>query len=91
MIITVFPWQFLVITQSYRYNTENYVVLLQKPEKQPLEVFCKRSCSQKNFANFKGKHLCWSLFLIKLQAWTPAALLKRDPNTGAFLWNFQNC
>ena len=21
----------------------------------------------KNFANFKGKHLCWSLFLIKLQ------------------------
>ena len=23
----------------------------------------------KNFANFTGKHLCWSLFLIKLQAW----------------------
>ena len=22
----------------------------------------------KNFANFTGKHLCWSLFLIKLQA-----------------------
>ena len=23
----------------------------------------------KNLANFTGKHLCWSLFLIKLQAW----------------------
>ena len=23
----------------------------------------------KNFANFTGKHQCWSLFLIKLQAW----------------------
>ena len=23
----------------------------------------------KDFANFEGKHLCWSLFLIKLQAW----------------------
>ena len=22
----------------------------------------------KNFADFKGKHLCWSLFLIKMQA-----------------------
>ena len=29
----------------------------------------------KNFANFKGKHLCWSLFLIKL---------KRDCNTDTF-------
>ena len=24
----------------------------------------------KNFANFAGKHLCWSLFLIKLQAYS---------------------
>ena len=27
----------------------------------------------KHFANFIGKHLCWSLFLIKLQASVPAA------------------
>ena len=26
----------------------------------------------KNFANFTGKQLCWSLFLIKLRAWGPA-------------------
>ena len=28
-------------------------------EKQPLEVFCKKSVL-KHFTNFKGKHLCWS-------------------------------
>ena len=46
----------------------------------------------KNVANFTGKHLCWSLFLIKLQtlkAWRPATLLKRDSNTSAFLWNLR--
>ena len=31
----------------------------------------------RNFANFIGKHLCRSLFLIGLQAFRPAALLKR--------------
>ena len=36
----------------------------------------------KNFAIFKGKHLCWSLPLIKLQAIRPATLQKRDSNTG---------
>ena len=25
--------------------TERYIALLQKPQGQPLEVFCKRSCS----------------------------------------------
>ena len=29
----------------------------------------------------------WSLSLIKLQAWGPVTLLKRDSNTDAFLWN----
>ena len=33
-----------------------------------------------------GKHLCWSYFLIKLQACRFAILLKRDSNTGVFLW-----
>ena len=44
------------------------------------------SCSQmffkigflKNFAIFRGKHLYWNLFLIKLQALRPVFLLKRD-------------
>ena len=33
---------------------------------------------------------CWSLFLIKLQAFRPAILLKRDSNIGAFLWNLKS-
>ena len=38
----------------------------------------------KNFANFTENHLCWSLFLIKLQAFSLTALLKRDSNTDIF-------
>ena len=30
----------------------------------------------KSFTGFKGKHLCWSLFLIKLQAWGRCFLVK---------------
>ena len=47
------------------YCCENISVFIQK---QPLEVLCKRGVL-KNFLNFTGKHLCWSLFLIKLQVW----------------------
>ena len=42
----------------------------------------------KNFAKLTGKHLCCSLILTKLQAFGPTTLLKRDSNTGVFLWNF---
>ena len=53
------------------------------------------SCSLKksvliNFGNFTGKHLCWSLFLIELQAFKPAILLKRDSNTDVFPGNLRN-
>ena len=34
--------------------------------------------SIKHFAIFTRKHLCWGLFLIKLQAFRPATFLKRD-------------
>ena len=44
----------------------------------------------KNFTNFTGKHLCWSLFLIKLQGWGPSALLKRNTNAVVFQWNLWN-
>ena len=44
----------------------------------------------KNFANITEKYQCWSLFLIKSQAWRHAKLLKRDSNTGALLWNSRN-
>ena len=44
----------------------------------------------KNFAIFTGKHLCWSLFLIKLQAFRPPTSLKGDSNKGVFLYILQN-
>ena len=39
----------------------------------------------KVFATFIGKHPCWSLFLMMLQGYRPATLLKRDSNTSVFL------
>ena len=38
----------------------------------------------KNFANFRGKHLCSSLFY-EVAGIQHASFLKRDPNTSAFL------
>ena len=35
----------------------------------------------KNFAILIERHPCWSLFLIKLQAFRSATLIKRDSNT----------
>ena len=49
-----------------------------------------KKAALKNFATFAGKHPCWSLFSMKLQAWKPATLLKRDSNTFVFLWILQN-
>ena len=40
----------------------------------------------KKFTIFTGKHKCWSLFLIKLLGFRPAALFKRDSKVGVFLW-----
>ena len=42
----------------------------------------------KFFKIFTRKHLRLSLFLIKLQSFRAANLLKRDSNTGVFLWTF---
>ena len=45
-------------------------------------------CSWK-FCKFRRKHLCWSFFLMKLQVFRSATLLKWVFNTGVFLWNLQ--
>ena len=42
----------------------------------------------KNFANFTERNLCWSLFLIKLQAFRPEILLKKRLQRGCFLVNY---
>ena len=43
-------------------------LFVHKIQKQPPEVFYKKAVF-KNFAILTGKHLYWSLILIKLQAW----------------------
>ena len=40
----------------------------------------------KNFAKFIGKHLCWSIFFNKMQAWGMQLYQKWDSNTDVFLW-----
>ena len=62
------------------------VMCVQYVQKQPPEVFFKKGVL-KSFANLTEKHLCWSHFLVKMEAWGPATLLKRDSNTDVFLWN----
>ena len=49
-----------------------------------LEVFRKTGVL-KDLSKSAGKYLCWSHFLIKLQA-----TLKSDPSTGFFLYTLQN-
>ena len=53
-----------------------------------MQMFFKTGVSR-NVTIFRGKHLCWSLFLIKLQALRPETLFqpcpKRDFNTSVFL------
>ena len=54
-------------------------------QKQPLDIcsfWRAESVKQsvlKNFPNFAGKNVCWSLFLIKLEFWGPKTLLKKTP------------
>ena len=50
--------------------------------KHPPEMFYKKAVP-KYFAIFVGKNLFGVSFLIKLQTWRPATVLKRDSNTGA--------
>ena len=46
----------------------------------------QKRVSEIYFAIFTPEHLCWSLFLMKLQAWRATTLWKRDSNTSVFLW-----
>ena len=49
-------------------------------QKQPPEVFYKKAVLT-NFETVTGKNLCWSLFLIKFQAFRPAILTKVETLT----------
>ena len=53
------------------------------------EVFCKKDVVG-NFEELTGKHLCQSLFLIKVAGFRPATLLNRDSDAGVFLSILRN-
>ena len=61
-------------------------------QKQTLEVFCEKRCTEKFHRKtpLLGHGTIRSLFLIKLQQIRPAVLLKLDSNTDVFLWNLWN-
>ena len=61
----------------------------QNKKNQPPKGFCKKDVL-KNFANFTGKHLQWSLFLIKSKAWRPATFLKKKLRNRWFPVKFKN-
>ena len=50
---------------------------------------CFKISALKNFAIFARKRQCWSLFLIKLQAWRPAFLLKKRLHSRCFSVNIK--
>ena len=68
------------VLTGFKYNFKN-----QLPK-----VFYNKKVVLKTFATFIGKHLCWSLLLIQLQACKPPTLLQRDSNTDVFIWILRN-
>ena len=73
-----------ILLRSYHFHHIIFLVFYQ--HKQPSEVFCKKNL--KNYSIFTRKCLCWSFWLITLQAlrlqtWN---FIKRDSNTVVFLW-----
>ena len=74
VIASTFSWQQILFSGesgiycwlSHRFLLRTPSKIRLKPQKQPLEQFCKKG-ALRNFANFTGKHLCWSFFLIELQ------------------------
>ena len=82
--LNTFSLNYFRILKTHRYNFSSkifckYLLLMWEYRSS------RRRCSVKegvlkDSANFTEKHLCWSLFLIKLQAFRPVTLLKRKPN-----------
>ena len=81
IMLLIIHW---LLYNDYLYTYLQWHSRRSRINKQPPEVFLK--C----FANFTGKHLCWSLSFTKLQAFRTATLLEIDSYTSVFLWNLRN-
>ena len=65
----------LIVYLAYSYTFWSKKSLSKQRSSQP-EVFCKKFVFR-NFAKFKGKHLCQSRFFNKVAGLRPATLLKK--------------
>ena len=66
--ITLIVMQTLILLQSHCLYTFPYFLTFPLYLEVPTGVILYKKAFLKNFAIFTGKHLCWSLCLIKLQA-----------------------
>ena len=83
------PWSTISVISFKAYIKSLARMSKSKQYKKQPEVFLKNP-GLTNFAVFIGKHLWWSLFTIKLQAWMTGTLLKRDSNAVVFQWELHN-
>ena len=77
MLLTIY---YVVIQKSMSPRKSGVDVTINFSQKQSFSDILQNRII-KNFVNFTGKHLCWSLFLIKFKA---------DFNIDVFPWNFVN-
>ena len=71
-------------------NTVPYRLLPCNLAYKPLQEISQAAICRCYFKYSSGKHLFWSFFLIKLQAWRAATLLKGDSDTSNFCEHCEN-
>ena len=80
--ILFFSWIWYILLTVARFLLRTPLKTRLKPKKQPLDLFSKKGAFR-NFTNFTGKHLYWSLLLIELQE--VCSFIKKDSGTDVFL------
>ena len=85
--ISMIPWKCVCRKGGVSYYADR-CCLSTSVQKQPFTQMFLKIGVLKSFTMFTVKHLCQSLFLIKLQARSLKSCnsLKRGSSTGAFLW-----
>ena len=79
--------QIIIVCNRYRWKFFEQIVTVAyvKSSHQKCSV---KTRSLENFANFTGKYLRWSLFLIKFQAWGPENVFKKTTTDAFFTVKF---